>query len=190
MKKLCLCLVLLLLLSGCGSRSLDPETAALADSSDAVCRVNIVDIFDEADETGAAVGSILYCRVLTDYLGSLTERGTELESYDRQFIFLRVSGEWRQEFYAWRRDPESAGKAMNLLVFLNATEERREWISPWKDGVSGEFMVFVPNGEAGLRWEPADREGLRYLEALRAYGKAHPRAPLGDWICWTGWITF
>ena len=56
----------------------------------------------------------------------------------------------------------------DLILFLDLREEGyrdRRW------------HLFVPRGgEGSIRWEGRDGAGLRYMEALRDYGKKHPRA--------------
>ena len=97
------------LLPGCGRKGLDPETLALMEDSDAVCRA-------------------------TPRLWSYSDQG-------------------------------------DLILFLDLQE----------DGYRGsKWDLFVPHGgEGSLRPEGWDAEGIRYLEALRAYGKKHPREAEG-----------
>ncbi len=171
-------LALALLFSGC-ARSLDPETAALAEDSDAVCLARILGYDPEEAEDGTIV---LECKLTRDYLGSLTERGTALGPGEDRCVFLRVEDSWFQEEAMARLQAE---EPWNILLFLRVTEERREAFDRELGKV--ECVVFVPNGEVGLRWEPNDAEGLRYGQALREYGKNHPREPLGDGISWWIW---
>ncbi|MBR5701011.1 MAG: hypothetical protein IKX47_00990 [Oscillospiraceae bacterium] len=180
MKRICVVIVLLLLLlPGCGTEpipALDAESVRLAESSDAVCLAYIMGYDDQED------GSVLLqCTAAQDCLGSLTDRGTALGPDELQTFLLRVEdgSRFQEEWMARIQN----GKPARLLLFLKVTGERREQYD-WDRGL-GEYAVFVPNGEAGLRWEPGDREGLRYLQSLREYGKSHPREPLGDGICWT-----
>ena len=175
--------VLLLFLPGCGKKptpALDPESVRLAESADAVCLAQILGYDAEVSEDGTIV---LECKALQDFLGSLTDRGTALGPDEDQAFFLRVEDGWFQEEGMTRL---LAGEPWRLLLFLKVTGERREQFD--RELGRGEYAVFVPNGEAGLGWEPGDAEGLRYLQSLREYGKTHPREPLGDGICWTRWI--
>lgn len=171
-------LALALFLHGCGTPPLDQETAALAEGSDAVCLAEIWGYDPEKADDGTIV---LKCKLTWDYLGSLTDRGTALGPGEERGIFLLVEDSWFQEEAKARLTTVEPSR---LLLFLRATEERREAFDRELGKV--ECVVFVPNGEAGLRWEPTDAEGLRYGQALREYGKTHPREPLGDGISW-GW---
>ena len=175
-----LVLVFLLLLPGCRSKPippLDQESIDLAESSDAVCLAAIQGYDEEND--------ILECKVLQDYLGSLTDWRTALGPDHEQGFLLRVEHSWAQREVMARLQ---AGEPWRLLLFLKVTEESREMGEVCNgELVMGEYRIFIPNGEAGLRWEPSDAAGLHYLQSLREYGKSHPREPLGDGICWTIW---
>ena len=181
-RRLLFVLLVLHLLPGCGRRAvpaLDPESVRLAETADAVGLAGIRGYNSEVSEDGTIV---LECKALQDFLGSLTDRGTALGPDEDRAFFLRVEDGWFQEEAMARL---RAGEPWRLLLFLRVTGERREQFD--RELGKGEYAVFVPNGEAGLRWEPGDAEGLRYRQALREYGKTHPREPLGDGICWTIW---
>lgn len=157
---LVLCLVLALLLSGCG-RSLDPETQAMAEKSDAICVVQVSSVEEgQADWVGTGKGRLLRCMLYTDFLGNLTERGTSLNQNNQRSIFVLVDGE-----------EDVPGPGSVLLLFLNVLPGYT-----WQEPMSGrERLVFVPCGTAGVRREPYDRKNQRFLEAVRLYGKKHPR---------------
>lgn len=180
-----LILLLLLLLPGCGGKPippLDQESIDLAESSDAVCLAWIMGYDQEGGSDGK---NTLECKVLQDYLGSLTDWGTALGPDHEQGFLLQVEDSWVQQEVMARLQ---AGEPWRLLLFLKLTEESREMCEVYNGELSkGEYRIFIPNGEAGLRWEPNDTVGLRYLQSIREYGKSHPREPLGDGICWTIW---
>ena len=157
---LVLCLVLALLLSGCG-RSLDTETQAMAEKSDAICVVQVSSVEEgQADWVGTGKGRLLRCMLYTDFLGNLTERGTSLNQNNQRSIFVLVDGE-----------EDVPGPGSVLLLFLNVLPGYT-----WQEPMSGrERLVFVPCGTAGVRREPYDRKNQRLLEAVRLYGKKHPR---------------
>ena len=149
-----------LLLSGCG-RSLDPETQAMAEKSDAICVVQVSSVEEgQADWVGSGKGRLLRCVVYTDFLGNLTERGTSLNQNNQRSIFVLVDGE-----------EDVPGPGSVLLLFLNVLPGYT-----WREPLSGrERLVFVPCGTAGVRREPYSQENQRLLEAVRRFGKAHPR---------------
>ena len=156
-------LVLLLLLPGCG-RTLDAETTALIEASDAVCLAAVKDVEVVPAPESSGRGYIMTCQVKEDYLGSLTKInaiGTIL--YWRPEVLLT-----EEEFRAFgaeyrKRFPADGNTELTLFLKLSA------------DGVT-----FVPAGENALRWgRPSDAAGVRLREALRAYGNKHPRAWLG-----------
>ena len=157
---LVLCLVLALLLSGCG-RSLDPETQAMAEKSDAICVVQVSSVEEgQADWVGSGKDRLLRCMLYTDFLGNLTERGISLNQNNQRSIFVLVDGE-----------ADVPGPGSVLLLFLNVLPGYT-----WREPMSGrERLVFVPCGTAGVRREPYDRKNQRLLEAVRLYGKKHPR---------------
>ena len=159
-----LILLLLLFLPGCGQKTLDAETAALADASDAVCLAAMKDVEVIPAPEGSGRDYLLTCRVKEDYLGSLTktqENGTVL--YWRPEILL-TEEEFRAFGAAYRERSQWGGNT-ELTLFLKLSE----------DGVA-----FVLAGENALRWSgPSDAAGIRLRDALRAYGNKHPREWLG-----------
>ncbi|MBR5701384.1 MAG: hypothetical protein IKX47_02870 [Oscillospiraceae bacterium] len=160
MKKICLILALLfLLLSGCGGKTLDANTQALVEKSDAVCLVTV----KRGEVHEVAPGNwdyLMTCLIRTDYLGNLTERGQDLNGQDHQYVFVLIEdGEY------W------PAEGSRLLLFLNRTEKS----AYWRNGYMEYYPFYVPRLPAGLRREPADAVGLRLLEALREYGRTHPR---------------
>ena len=147
------------LLPGCGRKGLDPETLALMEDSDAVCRAT-AHLWSDSGQGEA----ILECRVVEDYLGNISTRGQDLNRYDRVIVYVMVDEDW----YDWVRK-EYYGH--DLILFLDLREEEYK---------GGKWDLFVPHGgEGSLRPEGWDAEGIRYLEALRAYGKKHPREAEG-----------
>ena len=149
-----------LLLPGCG-RSLDPETQAMAEKSDAICVVQVSSVEEgQADWVGSGKGRLLRCVVYTDFLGNLTERGTSLNQNNQRSIFVLVDGE-----------EDVPGPGSVLLLFLNVLPGYT-----WQEPMSGRVrLVFVPYGTEGVRREPYARKNQRLLEAVRLYGKKHPR---------------
>ena len=155
---LVLFLALALLLPGCG-KTLDAETLALMEASDAMCRV-------EAKLYTYPYGDtvVLECRVKEDYLGNISTRGQDLNWYDRVYVYVEVEEEWytamRKEYYGY-----------DLILFLDLLEEEYR---------GGKWNLFVPHGgEESIRLEGRDGAGIRYMEALSAYGKKHPREAEG-----------
>ena len=155
---LALFLALALLLHGCGEKTLDAETLALMEASDAVCRV-------EARLYTYSNGDVVMeCRVKEDYLGNISTRGQDLNFYDRVYVYVEVDEAWytamRKEYYGH-----------DLILFLDLREEE------YRDS---RWHLFVPHGgEGSIRFEGRDGAGLRYLEALGDYGKKHPRGEEG-----------
>ena len=180
MKKICLILALLLLLPGCG-RTLDAETAALADSSAAVCLVRVEDAWEMVSASGQRVRR-LKCLVRTDFLGNLGDLSTRwLTPYipERPYLYVLADAEW----YAEHCLPlKRTHEPIDLLLFLNPSRE--DTTLRLRGGELREYPDFLPNGEDGLRLEPRDAAGLRLLKALRTYGETHPREPLGEVIVW------
>ncbi len=153
-------LVLALLFSGC-ARSLDPETQAMAEKSDAICVVKVFSVEEgQASWAGAGKGRLLKCLLYADFLGDLTERGISLNQNHHRSILVFVDGE---------EDQPRPGS--ELLLFLNVLPGYT-WQEPM---IVRERLVFVPCGTAGVRREPYDRKNQRLLEAVRLYGKKHPR---------------
>ena len=149
-----------LLLSGCG-RSLDPETQAMAEKSDAICVVQVSSVEEgQADWVGSGKDRLLRCMLYTDFLGNLTERGTSLNQNNQRSIFVLVDGE-----------EDVPGPGSVLLLFLNVLPGYT-----WQEPMSGrERLVFVPCGTEGVLRDPYDRKNQRLLEAVRLYGRKHPR---------------
>ena len=159
MKRICFVLaLLLLLLPGCG-KTLDANTRALVEKCDAVCLVKV----KKGETHEVAPGKrdyLMTCLVRADYLGNLTERGQDLNGKDRQYVYVLIEDgdDWPAE-------------GSCLLLFLNRTEKS----AYWRNGYMEYYPFYVPRGTAGMRREPTDAKGLRLLEALREYGKQHPR---------------
>lgn len=157
-RRLLFVLLVLLLLSGCG-RTLDADTQALVEKSDAVCLVTV----KKGEVHEVAPGNwdyLMTCLIRADYLGNLTERGQDLNGQDHQYIHVLMENgdNW-------------PGEGSRLLLFLNRTEKS----AYWQNGYMEYYPFYVPRGTAGMRREPTDGKGLRLLEALREYGKQHPR---------------
>ena len=160
MKRICVVLaLLLLLLPGCG-RTLDANTQAMVEKCDAVCLVTVKKAEPRFSYDGTRAVSLLLCLVRADYLGNLTERGQDLNGQDHRYVYVMV-----EDTQDRLMDLPKAGE--RLLLFLNKTEDHGGW------GYGNE-QFYVP---LSLRREPADAAGLRLLEALREYGKQHPREP-------------
>ena len=149
-----------LLLSGCG-RSLDPETQAMAEKSDAICVVKVSSVEEgQADWVGTGKDRLLRCMLYTDFLGNLTELGISLNQNNQRSILVLLEGE-----------EELPGPGSMLLLFLNVLPGYT-----WREPLSGrERLVFVPCGTAGVLRDPYSRENQSLLEAVRRFGRAHPR---------------
>ena len=159
MKRICFVLALLLMiLPGCGRKTLDSGTQALVEKSDAVCLVTVKKAEPRFSYDGTRAVSLLLCLVRADYLGNLTERGQDLNGQDHRYVYVMV-----EDTQDRLMDLPKAGE--RLLLFLNKTEDHGGW------GYGNE-QFYVP---LNLRREPTDAKGLRLLEALREYGKQHPR---------------
>ena len=158
---LVLVFLLQFLLHGCGAKALDPETQAMAEKSDAICVVKVSSVEEgQASWVGAGKGRLLRCVLRTDFLGNLTELGISLNQNNQRSILVLVEGE-----------EELPGPGSMLLLFLNVLPGYT-----WREPLSGrERLVFVPCGTAGVRREPYSQENQRLLEAVRRFGKAHPR---------------
>ena len=179
-QRLILLALAFILLPGCG-RKLDAETAALADSSAAVCLVRVEDAWEMVSASGQRVRR-LKCLVRTDFLGNLGDLSTRwLTPYipERPYLYVLADAEWYTEQCV---PVKRAHEPIDLLLFLNPSEE--DTTLRLRGGELREYPVFLPNGEEGLRLEPRDAAGLRLLKALRAYGETHSREPLGDGIVW------
>ena len=158
-RRLLFVLLVLLLLSGCG-RTLDADTQAVVEKCDAVCLVTVKKAEPRFSYDGTRAVSLLLCLLRADYLGNLTERGQDLNGQDHQYIHVLMENgdNW-------------PGEGSRLLLFLNRTEKS----DYWQNGYMEYYPFYVPRGTAGMRREPTDGKGLRLLEALREYGKQHPR---------------
>ncbi len=156
-------LVLVLLFSACGKR-LDEETLALAEESDIVCLAHI-GTAEAFPETGGGY-CILECQVREDYLGSRTE-------WRRIFVLLEGAD---LDMDAYRDGFKGKTKySGQVILFLKYDPEDTVYHGHWSHWPR-EFRAFVPAGKNALRWGGiVDAEGLRLQEALRAYGKEHPR---------------
>ena len=156
--------LLMFFLHGCG-KAPDGETTALIEASDAVCL---------AEATGGSASydrkTVMALTVREDYLGSISTLGQDAHRDDRVTVYVAVDHDWYiRVFKAW--EEESGKYTLRLILFLDVWEE------DYMDG----RPLFVPHGGEGtIRRETRDGAGLRYLEALRAYGKTHPREA-EDW---------
>lgn len=152
--------LLMFFLHGCAGRTTDAETTKLIEASDAVCL---------AEATGGSTSydqkTVMALTVREDYLGSISTLGQDAHRDDRVTVYVAVDHDWYiRVFRAW--EEESGKYTLRLILFLDVYEE------DYKDGKP----LFVPHsGEASIRRETRDGAGLRFLEALRAYGKKHPR---------------
>ena len=165
--------LLMFFLHGCGEKTLDADTLALAEESDVICLVRVVDA-----EPGDGY-CICKCQVRADYLGNLTRWGMDLNpnNFPPSYLYVRVEGLLDVEDF-WPKSKNS----LAMTLFLKPDPEERVYaVSRW-----GEFRVFLPAGRKALRWGGnVDAEGLRLQDALRAYGKTHPGEPVGYGIY--GW---
>ena len=161
-RRLLFVLLVLLLLSGCG-RTLDADTQALIEASDAVCLAKMQDVRRIPAPVGDGWAYLLTCRVEEDYLGSLTKYEDEAILSWRPEVLL-TEAEFRAFGEAFRRRWQPSGNT-ELTLFLK---------------LSADGVTFVPAGENALRWGgPTDAAGIRFREVLRAYGNKHPREWLG-----------
>ncbi len=175
--------LVLALLPACGSRTLDAETKALADSCDAVCLgrfepavwysqlVHCPEGMElEGTETsdGTRWVRLLRVHLTADYFGNLSPRGTELDRFSPYYYIFLLVGEDYRDVYSLR---DYSGRT-DLLLFLDIVPGYTQRV---KEGSKeGEYLVFTPHGSTGLR-EPSDAAGLRLLDALRSYGRANRR---------------
>ena len=153
--------LLMFFLHGCGQK-LDPETAALAEASDAVCLAAA-----GKSETSYDQKTVMPLTVSEDYLGNISTLGRDLHPDDRVTVYVAVDHDWYiRVFLPWVEEARNSRLRLRLVLFLDVWEE---------DFVDG-HPLFVPHGgEESILRESRDAAGLRYLEALRAYGKAYPR---------------
>ena len=165
-----LLLVLTLFLSACGKR-LDAETQALAEASDAVCWVRAAEkTFVPVPEglegnwqtasNGEHGGNLMECMLMEDFFGNLTPDSMP----NRVFVLLD-----RDQYSLMLYSPQK--KRKNCFLYLDLIPGYSRRAVNW-EGVEEEYPVFTVRS---IRWETLDRECLRRMEALRAYGKAHPR---------------
>ena len=179
-----LALALVLLLTSCGNRTLDPETKALADSCDAVCLGRCepwsqwysqlvpcpegMELDGVETSDGTRWVRLLRVHLTADYFGNLTLRGTELDRFSPYYyIFVLVEGDYRGAYSL-----QDYNGSTDLLLFLDIVPGYTKRVKEGNREV--EYLVFTPHGTSGLR-EPRDAAGLRLLEALPVYGKANPR---------------
>lgn len=173
-RTIALFLAFALLLTGCG-RSLDPETLALAEASEAACWVRVMERkrvpIPEGVEgnwstatDGTQWGYLAECMLMEDFFDNLAPDGMP----NRVFVLLDRD-QYPLEVYSSRH------KGKSLFLYLNLIPGYTQGVEYWNgmdDVVEAEYPVFTA---CGIRWETLDRECLRRMEALRAYGKAHPR---------------
>ena len=145
-------------LHGCGRKELDPETLALAEESQAVCRAS--PLLDDGFQPNSRIPGkrLLFCLLMADYRGNLSEAGTDLNRYDSQYIYVMLD---MAEYEAFVKEPA----AMVLFLDLSGTEY-------------GGCSVLVPHGKAGQQKDGRDRASMEREELLRAWGKAHPGVEL------------
>ena len=156
-------LLLLFLLPGCGQKTLDPETAALIEASDAVCLAKMQDVRRIPAPEGDGWAYLLTCRVEEDYLGSLTK-------YEDEAILF-----WRPEVLLTEEECRAFGAEYRVRIPADGNAELTLFLK-----LSGDGSTFIPAGENALRWgSPTDAAGIRLREALRVYGNKHPREWLG-----------
>ena len=175
---LALFLALTLLLSACGRR-LDDETQALAEACDAVCmgkvlKFEMVPYPEGTDldlrcvelEDGSRWAMLVKLRLTADFLGNLTPLGPGLGTSSYWYIFVLADADW------YNRTMPPHGKPERIL-FLDIVPGLTHWDSYM--GAEDDYLVFAPHSAESVRWRTDDGEGIRFIEALRAYGKAHPR---------------
>ena len=162
----------LTLLSAC-AKPLDPETRALAEACDAVCMGRVesweqvpcpegtdLDLYCTQRWDGSRWAVLVKLRLTADFSGNLTLKGT---SY--RYIFVLMNADWHQPV------PDS-GKPEHIL-FLDVVPglTQRDTYS----GIEYDCPVFTPHGPEGVRWRTGDVEGIRLIEALRAWSKSNRR---------------
>ena len=164
-------IALALLLSGC--KRLDADTRALAEASDAVCMGRVesweqvpcpeetdLDLYCTQRWDGSRWAVLVKLRLTADFSGNLTLKGT---SY--RYIFVLMNAGWHQPV------PDS-GKPERIL-FLDVVPGLTHRASYM--GAEDDCLVFTPHNAESVRWRTDDGEGLRLIEALRAWGRAHRR---------------
>ncbi len=173
---LTLALALTLLLPACG-RSLDAETLALAEESDAVCMGKVVkcemipypegmdlDLRCVENADGSRWAMLVKLRLTADFYGNLTYKGRGLGGY--WYIFVLADADW------YSREMPPHGKPERIL-FLDVVPGLTHWDSYL--GAEDDYQVFAPHSAESVRWRTDDAEGIRLIEALRAYGKRSSR---------------
>ena len=175
---LALFLILALLLPGCG-RKLDPDTRALAEACDAVCTGKVVswemipypegtnfDLYCAERPDGTRWAMLVKLRLMADFYGNLTPKGTGLGAYSYWYIFVLADADWQ------RRPIPPYGKPERIL-FLDIVPGLTHWDSYLN--AEDDYLVFAPHSAESMRWRTDDGEGIRFIEALRAYGKRNSR---------------
>lgn len=170
---LLLLLIPSLLLPGCGQRGLDAETQALAEASDAVCMVQfrVTELVQAPDglegnwqttQDGTKWAHLLTFRLTADFFGNLTSRGIFFKG-SCGYIYILADLDLYREIMS--------SKSQDLLLFLD--------ILPGYTHQPGyanrKYLVFRVHGPDGAGKKITDKNGLRLLDALRAYGKDNPR---------------
>ncbi|MBR5701386.1 MAG: hypothetical protein IKX47_02880 [Oscillospiraceae bacterium] len=169
--------LLMFFLHGCAGKAPDGETTALIEASDAVCLVTA-----GTSKTSYDQKTVIPLPVCEDYLGNISSLGRDLHLDDLVTVYVAVDHDWYiRVFLPWVEEARNSRLRLRLVLFLDVWEE---------DYIDG-HPLFVPHGgEETILRESRDADGLRYLEALRAYGKSHPREaeswtlpyPPGLWV--------
>ena len=151
--------LLMFFLHGC-AKTPDAETRERIEASDAVCLAAA-----GKSKTSYDQKTVMPLTVCEDYLGNLSTLGRDLHPDDRVTVYVAVDHDWYiRVFLPWME--EAGNSRLRLVLFLDVWEE---------DFIDG-YPLFVPHGgEETILRESQDAAGLRYLEALRAYGRQHPR---------------
>ena len=171
-------LVLTLLLSGCGRR-LDADTRALAEACDAVCMGKVLkwemvpcpegtdlDLRCVEKEDGSRWAALIKIQLTADFLGNLTPKGTGLGTSSYWYVFVLADADW------YNRPMPDHGKPERIL-FLDIVPGLTHWDSYL--GAEDDYLLFAPHNAESVRWRTDDAEGIRFIEALRAYGRANRR---------------
>ena len=172
-----LAFVLVFLLSGC--KRLDPDTRTLAEVCDAVCmgkvlKFEMVPYPEGTDlnlrcvelEDGSRWAMLVKLRLTADFLGNLTPLGPGLGTSSYWYIFLLADADW------YNRTMPPHGKSERIL-FLDIVPGLTHWDSYL--GAEDDYLVFAPHDADSVRWRTDDAEGIRFIEALRAWGRANRR---------------
>ena len=72
----------------------------------------------------------------------------------------------------YSREMPPHGKPERIL-FLDVVPGLTHWDSYL--GAEDDYQVFAPHSAESVRWRTDDAEGIRLIEALRAYGKRSSR---------------